>query len=376
LQDLGLAEYYDHLKLIMQGPLWDWQRFVTICKMNLGRYDHLLEPTRRSIRSMMPICQLQPDPDRPSDKDNYDRSTKYYAQMMEYYRQCLEDCTRTIRLYPNDVSAYKTRYMLYIHQGQRKEAIQDICRIIELEPDNVFAHEQRGILYTQQEQFDKAIQDFNRTIELKPQKARAYNARGVVYAKQGKYELAIQDSTRTIELDPQSLSAYVNRAQTYVKLHDWQHAMSDFHTIINLVPSDPTGYTLLTNMLYSAGGLIAPNDSSSEASGTISGVINGLAWILATHPDSQFRDGAEALRYIQEVLALESNVTPPMLDTLGVCYAETDHFEEAIAAVKRAIALATENGQHAMVQRLRGRLQLYEARKPYHLTPSKKGDQR
>ena len=46
LQDPRLAEYYTHLARITQGPVWRWDRFVDIFKMNLGRYGHLIDSDR------------------------------------------------------------------------------------------------------------------------------------------------------------------------------------------------------------------------------------------------------------------------------------------------------------------------------------------
>jgi arabinofuranosyltransferase len=42
LRNPGIAAYYERLKLITQGPVWNLRRFRTIFAMNLGRYDYLL----------------------------------------------------------------------------------------------------------------------------------------------------------------------------------------------------------------------------------------------------------------------------------------------------------------------------------------------
>jgi arabinofuranosyltransferase len=43
IQDPDLAHYYDKLSLITRGNLFDFNRLVTIFKMNLGQYDYLLQ---------------------------------------------------------------------------------------------------------------------------------------------------------------------------------------------------------------------------------------------------------------------------------------------------------------------------------------------
>lgn len=42
IEDKSLAEFYDKLRLITRGAIFDWTRLQAIVNMNLGRYDHLL----------------------------------------------------------------------------------------------------------------------------------------------------------------------------------------------------------------------------------------------------------------------------------------------------------------------------------------------
>jgi arabinofuranosyltransferase len=42
IKDLGVAAYYDRLRIITEDPIWSRQRLLTIFRMNLGRYEHLI----------------------------------------------------------------------------------------------------------------------------------------------------------------------------------------------------------------------------------------------------------------------------------------------------------------------------------------------
>ncbi len=48
LKNPALTEYYDHLRLIISGPLWSGQRWLAIWKMNTGGYDSLLKSYLKS----------------------------------------------------------------------------------------------------------------------------------------------------------------------------------------------------------------------------------------------------------------------------------------------------------------------------------------
>jgi len=43
IKDKGIAEFYEHLKIITRGPIWSFERWKEIMKMNLGMYSHLID---------------------------------------------------------------------------------------------------------------------------------------------------------------------------------------------------------------------------------------------------------------------------------------------------------------------------------------------
>ncbi len=43
INDTNMAEYYDAVKLVTQGKVFSVERFITIIKLNLGMYDHLID---------------------------------------------------------------------------------------------------------------------------------------------------------------------------------------------------------------------------------------------------------------------------------------------------------------------------------------------
>jgi arabinofuranosyltransferase len=42
IADPDLAAYYEHLRLVISGPLWSVERMTTLVELLLGRFDHLL----------------------------------------------------------------------------------------------------------------------------------------------------------------------------------------------------------------------------------------------------------------------------------------------------------------------------------------------
>ena len=95
-----------------------------------------------------------------------------------------------------------------------------------------------------------------------------------------------------------------------------------------------------------------------------------LAWLLATCPEATLRNGAEAIEHAQRADQLCGGRRPDVLNTLAAAYAEAGRFPEALAAASKALVLATQQNDHALVHTVQARIALYEAGKPYHQTQS------
>ncbi len=92
--------------------------------------------------------------------------------------------------------------------------------------------------------------------------------------------------------------------------------------------------------------------------------MNALAWILATCPDAEVRDGKLAIDYATQACEISEWNSPNDLDTLATAYAEACQFPEAVEWQTKAIELA-ENEGRANLTEYRSRLELYQAGMPY-----------
>ena len=93
--------------------------------------------------------------------------------------------------------------------------------------------------------------------------------------------------------------------------------------------------------------------------------MNNLAWILATCPDEQVRDPAEALQLAQRAAALTEHANASILDTLAGAQAAAGQFDHAISTARRAMTMAHDAGHSALAEQVKQRLQLYEQGKAY-----------
>ena len=102
------------------------------------------------------------------------------------------------------------------------------------------------------------------------------------------------------------------------------------------------------------------------------GVLNNLAWLLATCPEAAFRSGPEAVRLATRACELSGYAKPLLIGTLAAAQAEAGDFQAAIATAERAAALATTLHLEEVAAKNRELIQLYRQDQPFH---EKKGGQ-
>ena len=94
-------------------------------------------------------------------------------------------------------------------------------------------------------------------------------------------------------------------------------------------------------------------------------VAPALAWLLATSPDPNFRDGPQAVTLARRASKLPNGNTPPFMDTLAAAYAEDGRFVQAAQIARSAIALARQAGKTELASKIETRLNLYLDKKPF-----------
>ena len=76
--------------------------------------------------------------------------------------------TETIRLDPNNVSAYQQRGAVYYWKGEYDKAIEDFTQVIRLDPSNRLTYIGRSFAYSRKGDMRKANADFNKANSLDP----------------------------------------------------------------------------------------------------------------------------------------------------------------------------------------------------------------
>ena len=249
-------------------------------------------------------------------------------------------------------------------------------RALAVTSDNDFAHNNLGYLCIDSDQLDKAISHFEAAVTIRHGKTNKHYNVGSAFiemnlanalARKGESDEAMVHYQRAIKLEPNYAEAYYNRGNLLLAKGHIDDAIADWEKTLQLQPNDADAHTCLGNALlrkrslneaiahYKTALALAPDDPHSR---------NNLAWILATSPDVEFRDGAKAVEFAQQAVAISGGREPQFIRTLAAAYAENGRFPESIAAAQQAAMIANMQGKSRLANNLQKDLLLYRAYLP------------
>ena len=188
----------------------------------------------------------------------------------------------------------------------------------------------------QSDELEQAALHFDRAASLQPDRADTYRSLGRVRAKQDRVPEAIAAWSEAVRLAPGDAASHASLAEELLKQKRVAEAVAHLREALKRQP-----------------------ELSRANRGTI--WANNLAWILATHPDPQLRNGAEALHWATQVCDIDDS-DPATLDTLAAALAETGHFAEAQQTARRMLERAANQPEMAAVAR--SRIELFGASRP------------
>lgn len=237
---------------------------------------------------------------------------------------------------------------------QEDAALADFDRALALNPELSQSYINRGKIRLERDDRQGAFKDFNAAIRTAPQDSRGYVNRSGLYMQSKQYDAALKDLNRALKLNPKDTLAYRNRAILYHRDGDNERAYADskkaiaygIDKYIARGLADAGVYSLRAKIDIARGRYrqaLANFDRALQLRDDLHGIYNSRAWILATAPQAELRNGQEAVRSAK--IAVKLDDSPEYRDTLAAAYAEVGAFDKAIAEEQRAIEMLNEAGE-------------------------------
>ncbi len=274
-----------------------------------------------------------------------------YQQRGELYRmkgdfpQAIEQFTKVLNMQPNLVLPLIHRSEAYLNNKQYDEALADIETVIKANPDLTVAHGLKAQTLASMERFPEAIEELKKLTddeETQPE-FQLQLALYHLFAKQPREAIAAYSDL--LKEDDDNFPALRGRADAYLNIGEHANAVADFKKALEVEPKE-------------------------------SGLLNNYAWVLATSPDDNVRDGKLAVELATKACEETNHEESHILSTLAAAYAEAGDFDKATEWSRKAIevfetqrAAAIAAGNQAKVDDLSKELQeelaSFEAKKPW-----------
>lgn len=234
---------------------------------------------------------------------------------------------------------YFLRASIYAQEKQYDKALNDLNLALGNDPNFSDAIRLKAFVYLEMENFPEAIRNFELLLKNSPDDPQKTSHLAYAWAKSGDLNNAIEILNEALKKSKDDIDLLRNRADIYLMYGKWNEAIADYNTLLKLEPED-------------------------------SGVLNNFAWLLATSPEANVRNGKKALEYGLKASELTLYKESHILSTLAAAYAELGQFDKAREWSAKSIQLG-EKDKMPRIDDLRNELKSYKENKPWREIPEK-----
>jgi protein O-mannosyl-transferase len=274
----------------------------------------------------------------------------------------------TIQRSPESWMAYNNLGINFTEQGRVPEAIEAYRKTVALAPAYPEGHYNLANALLSSGDVSAALDQARTASSLQPRDPDAHVALGNAFAASHEDEKARKEFDEAIRLRSSHFEAQFNLASLLLQEGRADESMEHFHLALNQRPDSIKARVGLANALL---GTRHPVEAIAQFATALRSAPNdlvaqcNLAWILATCPADEVRDGRKALALATQANEASAGDDPVVLRSLAAAKAETGGFEEAANIAKTALQRATEAGDARLCQTLQQEIDTYERGLPY-----------
>jgi Flp pilus assembly protein TadD len=244
-------------------------------------------------------------------------------------------------------------------KGDYPSAAAQWVKAVDLEPTDGKARYHLAYALDKQGQLEQAIDEYRKSVELDPTNAAAFGSLSVALARIGNQAGSIEAAKKALELNPNDVLTEGNLAASLLESGHTDEAVQHIRKALELDPDFADAHNLLGIVFARAGRL---DDAVTQLEKAVAFApdspdyhFNLARFLAAQHKFS------EALPQFERAVELSGGNEPLSLEMLAAVYAELGRFSDAVQTANRALSVATNLNDAALVEELRARLAFYES---------------
>ena len=291
--------------------------------------------------------------------------------MDEKPEAALTEAKKAIDADPSNAAARMALATVLEEAGQSGEALHQAEHATELAPLDGAAHLELGTLFLKQNKLERAIEEARLAVASAPENNGAHF---LLVISLFYHDDDPADAAReALAVSPFNAEMHHLLGAALMRKGDLTEA---FHQLSYSVLLNPNGNEAPSDLHRALLGLINSSAASKllhQVASTIpesTAALDDLAWVFATHPSEELRDGQEAVRLAEHACALTRRTDPILLATLATAYAETGNFSEAIKTIQESISKARSSSDKDAIALDEKLLGFFQSNKPIRQDPN------
>jgi len=274
----------------------------------------------------------------------------------------------TLARNPGCWMAHNNLGIALFEKGQLGEAIVHYRITLQMQPNFWDADYNLGSALLGKGEVDEAILYCDKAVAKQPNDPDAQVALANALLQKKRIDDAIVHYQKAVAIRPDYFLARYGLGHALLEKGQLDGAIEHFRAALLIRPDHPDCHTTLAIALDESGQFAEAIGHYERATGispqSVSALAN-LAWLLATCPDSSFRDGSKAIQLARRADQLSGGTNALVLRTLAAGYAEAGQFEKAIENGRAATRVAQMQGDNSLAAALAQEIALYELGLPY-----------
>jgi tetratricopeptide (TPR) repeat protein len=294
---------------------------------------------------------------------------------LKKYDEALKYCEDVIKRAPRSTLGYNLRARIKVMQDDVKGGIADLDEALGINANDLQALLMRSQLHASQGDDAKAKADVDKALKIDPDLTPGIRLRSMLAAQQKKWGDAISDLQLLLQSDPTNTELRLQLAQYYVGDNRPRRAIELLTSILDGIrdENDPKQREVKSDALRSRGDAllsvgkhgdaIKDYDEALKIDPEDTGVLNNLAWVLATSPEDSVRNGDRSIELGVKACEITKYQRPHILSTLAAGYAEKGDWETALKWSSKAVELGVKDDM--IDDQLKKELESYKEKKPW-----------